>query len=376
MTEILTLNAGSSSLRAHIVDGDRVLADYGTESPVGSEEARAVLSEVMERASQVDAVGHRLVHGGSRLTEPTVVDDQALAAAESAAALAPLHVPPALELVRNVRERLPNVPQVLCPDTAFHAGMPEVSRTLPLPSAWRRRFGLRRYGFHGLSYAWAIRRTASLLNRPLGQLQILLAHLGGGGSVCAVRDGSSVDTSMSFTPLDGIPMTTRSGAVDPGLLIWLLEEQKLSVDELAEGLQRKSGLQGMSDDLSADTRVLVRAADNGNAAARLALDVYSQRVAQALAAMATCLDRVDAVVFTGEIGWDQHEVRTAICARLGILGVEGSLSGNRDDDGPVSAPDAAVPVLIVRTREELQIAGETAATLRLVREPHLTDEDS
>jgi acetate kinase len=367
LTTILTVNAGSSSLRAHLVDpaNERILSSAQAEEPPGSDAAMRALAQTLEckNAGKLDAVGLRLVHGGPHLREPTLVDDEVLKLVVQAASIAPLHVPPTLELVRQLRERLPDVPHVLCPDTAFHSDLPEVSRTLPLPREWRDRFGLRRYGFHGLSYGWASRRAAALLDRPLDDLQLLIAHLGGGGSVCAVRAGSSVDTSMCFTPLDGIPMTRRSGAVDPGLLMWLLSEKRLSLNELSEGLQQESGLLGLSDGLSADTRDLVRAARSGSQPARLAIDVYAYRVAQSLAGLAAALDRVDALVFTGEIGWDQPEVREAVCARLRILGIRPDLGGNRLDDGPVSRAGARIPVLVVETREELQIAAETAKVL-------------
>jgi hypothetical protein len=248
----------------------------------------------------------------------------------------------------------------------FHAGLPETAATYPLPADWRRRWGPRRYGFHGLSYAYAYatRRAAELLDRPADQLHIVLAHLGGGDSVCAVRDGRSVDTSMGFTPLDGVPMSTRSGTVDPGMLLWLLDDTRLSRDEMLDGLYHHAGLLGLSGDRSGDTRDLVAAAADGDQAAALALNVYTHRVRREIAAAATSLDRLDALVFTGEIGWDQPEVRRDICAGLGVLGVSIPAFANRDEDGPVHVPGVAVPVLVVQPREELQLALDTAAALR------------
>ncbi|MER7369622.1 acetate/propionate family kinase, partial [Nonomuraea wenchangensis] len=271
--------------------------------------------------------------------------------------LAPLHLPPALALLEAAREQLPAVPHVLCPDTAFHAELPEEAATYALPREWRERHGLRRYGFHGLSYAWAADRTAELLGRPLAELELLMAHLGGGCSACALSGGRSVDTSMGFTPLEGMPMSKRSGSVDPGMLTWLLAEGRLTLDELREGLERRSGLLGLSGS-SGDTRDLVAAERDGDRDAGLALRVFAHGVAREIAAAATSLPRVDALVFTGEIGWDQPEVREAVCRRLGPLGIEPPALGNRRDDGPVSAEGAAVPVLVVQVREELQLARE------------------
>jgi acetate kinase len=361
---VLTVNAGSHSLHLVHVDDDRpgTRLDQG-EAP-GSEEAAAAVRDFVAAHPAPSAVGHRLVHGGDLVIRPTVVDDQLRRSLDDVADLAPLHVPPALALLDVLRELLPDVPHVLCPDTAFHAGLPEHARTYPVPAEWRRRWGLRRYGFHGLSYAYATARVAELIGRPADQLQMVLAHLGGGDSVCAFRDGRSVDTSMGFTPLDGVPMSTRSGAVDPGMLLWLLDDSRLSRDEATDGLYHHAGLLGLSDGRSGDTRDLVAAAGEGDEAAALALAVYTHRVRREIAAAATSLDRLDALVFTGEIGWDQPEVRRDICAGIGLLGVSVPAFANRGDDGPIHLPGAAVPVLVVQPREEIQLARDTAAALR------------
>nr|WP_042192987.1 acetate/propionate family kinase [Kibdelosporangium sp. MJ126-NF4]CEL20490.1 Acetate kinase [Kibdelosporangium sp. MJ126-NF4]CTQ97714.1 Acetate kinase (EC 2.7.2.1) [Kibdelosporangium sp. MJ126-NF4] len=358
-TAVLTVNPGSHSLRLHVVDTgtEQVLASATSTDKPDSESAARTLGDLLDEVDQpVDAVGHRLVHGGPHLRSPTVVDDSAIEHARTAAALAPAHVPVTLEILEAARKKLPDVPHVLCPDTAFHAGLPDVSATYPLPEPWRREHGLRRYGFHGLSYAWATARAATVLNRPVESLHLLLAHLGGGCSVCAVREGSSVDTSMGFTPLAGVPMSTRSGSVDPGMLLWLLD--RIPADELRDGLYHRSGLLGLSGS-SGDTRDLVRAAADGDDRARLALDVFTRRVSQSLAAMAVALPTLDALVFTGEIGWDQPEVRQAICRDLTMLGVPANLAGgNPTTDDVLSSPLAPVQVLAVQPREELQIARE------------------
>ncbi|RVX40351.1 acetate kinase [Nonomuraea polychroma] len=362
---ILTVNAGSSSLRLDLVQGESVLdsahAEHAADPGTARDEVATFLGGHFDR--DIRAVAHRLVHGGDVVRTPTVADDETVAALGEVTSLAPLHLPPSLALLAAAREELPAVPHVLCPDTAFHAGLPAAAATYPLPREWRERHGLRRYGFHGLSYAWAADRVAELLGRPMAELELVLAHLGGGCSVCAVSGGRSLDTSMGFTPLEGVPMSKRSGSVDPGMLLWLLSEGHLSVDELSEGLERRSGLLGLSDGRSGDTRELVAAERDGDEAAALALSVFAHRVSREIAAVATSLTRIDALVFTGEIGWDQPEVREAVCDRLGLLGVRPPVSGNRHEDGPVSAYDAAVPIMVVQVREELQLARECLQVL-------------
>lgn len=362
---ILTVNAGSSSLRLDLVQGGSVLDSAHTERAVDPGSAGRELSAFLGGHFDRDirAVAHRLVHGGDVVRAPAIADDETAAALRGLIELAPLHLPPALALLDAARGQLPAVPHVLCPDTAFHASLPDEAAVYPLPPEWRDRYGLRRYGFHGLSCAWAADRASELLGRPLGELDLVLAHLGGGCSVTAVSGGRSLHTSMGFTPLDGLPMSRRSGSVDPGLLVWLLAPGRLSVAELSEGLERRSGLLGLSRGRSGDTRDLVAADRDGDDAAGLALRVFARRVAGEIAAAATSLRRIDALVFTGEIGWDQPEVREAVCRRLGLLGVQLPVLTGRHDDGPVSADGAAVPVLAVQVREELQLARECAQAL-------------
>ncbi|WP_422769163.1 acetate kinase [Plantactinospora sp. WMMC1484] len=359
---VLTVNAGSSSLRLDYVREGEVTDSLRRSEPPGSAAADRAVRDFVAAHDPPDAVGHRLVHGGDLVRTPTVLDEALRRSLDRLTTLAPLHLPPALHLLDQIRAEL-EVPQVLCPDTAFHAHLPAAAATYPLPARWRRQWGLRRYGFHGLSYAYALRRAANLLDRPADGLHLLLAHLGGGASVCAVRDGRSVDTSMGFTPLDGIPMSKRSGAVDPGMLLWLLEDDRLSLAELADGLNHRAGLLGLSGGLSDDTRDLVAAAPDDPTAA-LALTVYAHRVRRELAAAATSLDRLDALVFTGEIGWDQPEVRHDVCAGLRLLGVTPPEGGNVPADSVVSPPGAGVPVLVVEPREDLEVAAETLAALR------------
>ncbi|GAB1819991.1 acetate/propionate family kinase [Herbidospora sp. RD11066] len=343
--KVLTVNAGSSSLQLHLVStGGEVLASHRVEQAPTSADA---LLEFLDETP--DAVAHRLVHGGPIVREPVRASVELVDRLAEIADLAPLHLPPALKLIRASLEAI-DVPQVLCPDTAFHRAMPEVATTYPVPASWRERFGLRRYGFHGLSYAHALRRAGELTDAS----QMVLCHLGGGASVCAVRDGRSLDTSMGFTPLEGVPMSKRSGSVDPGMLLWLLDG-RLSLDDVRDGLENHSGLLGLSGGFSGDTRDLVKAGDT------FTLDVYCHRVAREIAAAATSLDRLDALVFTGEIGWDQPEVRAGVCRRLGLLGVREPVGGNRTEDGLIST--GGVPVLVIETREELQLAREAGFVL-------------
>ncbi|MFD7713213.1 acetate/propionate family kinase [Streptomyces sp. NPDC059785] len=360
---VLVVDAGSSSLHLAVLDAtDRTVAERDFDSAPGPGTADDVAAFLRD-APGIAAAGHRIVHGGPRLRGPVRLDDGVRGELDRAADLAPLHVPPALTALDAVRDRLPGIPHVVCLDTDFHRDLPEAATTYGLPREWTRRHGLRRYGFHGLSYAWALDRAAALLDRPAESLHVVLTHLGGGCSACAVRDGRSVDTTMGFTPLEGLVMSRRSGSVDPGLLLWLQTAQGMSAERLSDALNHKSGLLGLSG-TSGDTRDLVRARADGDEAAALALDVFVHHARRGIAGVAASLDRVDALVFTGEIGEDQPEVREAVCAGLGVLGVSGGLTpGNPGRDAVVSAPDAPVPVLVVPTGETARIARETRACL-------------
>ncbi|MFD7081943.1 acetate/propionate family kinase [Streptomyces sp. NPDC059918] len=363
---VLVADAGSSSFHLAIVDvHDRVLTTRDFDEPPGAGAgAGKMIGEFLTGAPPVDACGHRMVHGGPDVPRPTVVDTVVRARLQAAASLAPLHMPPALAALDAARRLLPRLPHVACPDTAFHHQLPDPARTYALPRELARRHGLRRYGFHGLSYAYALRRTAELLDRAPEDLQLLITHLGGGCSACAVRAGRSIDTTMGMTPPEGLPMSTRSGTVDPGMLLWLQTETGMDPDRLAHVLTRESGLLGISG-TSDDTRDLVRARATGDAAAALALDTFTLGVRRGVAAMAASLDHIDGLVFTGEIGEDQPEVREAVAAGLSVLGIAGGLTTPEPrQPAMVSRPGAAVPVLVVPTGEVPQIAVETRVCLR------------
>ena len=358
---VLVVNAGSSSLKLAVVDGQDRAEEQRLERWDGSGEQDAV-RDLLDRAGPVDAVGHRVVHGGPGHDGPALRDEALLDELEALTPLAPLHQPAALAGLRSVRELLPDVPSVACFDTAFHAGMPAAAATYALPAQWNARWGLRRYGFHGLSHSWASRRAAELVGRPVEELRLVSCHLGAGASVCAVVGGRSVDTTMGFTPLEGLAMATRSGSVDPGLLLWLLRSGEVPVDELADALEHRSGLAGLSG-TSGDLRDVLSAADGGDEAAALAYDVFLHRLVGSVGAMAAAAGGLDVLVLTGGIGERSSRVRIDLAGRLAHLGVQ---LGDQDDgrqDRDLSSPEAAARTVRVVSREDLQVARETRTLL-------------
>ena len=305
---------------------------------------------------RADAVGHRVVHGGPDLRAATVLDAGVVAAIEALTQLAPLHQPRALAGIRAVQAALPGVPAVACFDTAFHATLPAAAATYALPEDWRRRWPLRRFGFHGLSHQYAVRRAGELLGGPVPR-RIVTCHLGAGASLCAVLDGRSVDTTMGFTPLEGLVMNTRAGSVDPGLVLWLVNEAGLAPAEVAEGLERHSGLAGLSG-TSGDLRQI--------GAGTLAFGVYVHRLRREIAARAAALGGLDALVFTGGVGEHQPPVRAAAGAGLGFLGIDVDPDKNNavTGDGEIGAAGAPVRTLVVTAREDLEIGRQVRAVLR------------
>jgi acetate kinase len=301
----------------------------------------------------VDAVGHRIVHGGTRFREPVILDEDVMRELEDLVELAPLHQPKSLAAAAAVSAVLPEVPAVACFDTAFHATLPAAAATYALPAAWRERWELRRYGFHGLSHAWAARRSAQLLGRS--ELRLVTCHLGAGASLAAVRAGRCLDTTMGFTPLEGLVMATRSGSVDPGLLLWLLEREDVTVGEMAESLEHESGLLGLAG--TGDMREVVSGATGGEPDAELAFAVYVHRLRAGIAAMAAAIDGLDALVFTGGVGERAPAVRARAVADLGFLGVTVDPDANEQVNGDrdIGRPDARVRVLVVQSREDLEI---------------------
>lgn len=358
---VLVVNAGSSSVKLRLLGGaDELLAERDFDAP-RSRADPGELAGALGELGPADAVGHRIVHGGRRFRGPVAVDEDVVAALRELTDLAPLHQPKSLAALEAVGAALPGVPAVACFDTAFHSALPEAAATYPLPAAWRERWGLRRYGFHGLSHAYAARRAAALLGPAAGR--VVTCHLGAGASLAAVRDGRSVDTTMGFTPLEGLVMATRSGSVDPGLLLWLLEHEQLGERELADALEHGSGLYGLAG--TADMREVLARRAAGDDASCLALDVYLHRLRAGIAAMTAALGGLDALVFTGGVGERSAPVRAEACAGLGFLGValDPAANGAADGDADVSRAGAAVRTLVVPAREDLEIARQVRATL-------------
>lgn len=361
---VLVVNAGSASLKLQVLgDGDEVEAErYLDPWGGGAPGAATGVAEVLAGCDAVAAVGHRVVHGGER-SEAVEVTPGVLEELDALTPLAPLHQPRAVVGIEAAREALPGLPQVAAFDTAFHTTMPRAARTYALPAAWRASWGLRRHGFHGLSHAWAARRVPELVGEhPVRRL--VTCHLGGGGSLCAVLDGRSVDTTMGFTPLEGVVMKTRSGSVDPGMVLWLLREAGLSADELAQGLEREGGLAALSG-TSGDIREVLAAADRGDEAATSALDVYARSLRHAVAAMAASLGGLEVLAFTGGAGEHSTRLRALVCEGLGFLGV--GLDPERNDateaDGDVTGRSAGARTVVVTSREDLEIAAQVRALL-------------
>lgn len=362
---ILTVNAGSSSLKLRVLDAeDRVVCSRDSGS-VGDEAAlRDELAATLNEGGTVEAAGHRVVHGGPDFTGPTVLDPSVEDELDRLADLAPLHNPPAVAAMRALDALQPGLPAVACFDTAFHARMPAAAATYAVPAAWTERWPLRRYGFHGLSHAYASRRAAELLGRPLEELRIVTAHLGAGASLAAVEGGRSVETTMGFTPLEGLVMATRSGSVDPGLLLWVQRHGGLDPEEMERALDREAGLLALSG-RSGDMREVIAGVDEGDARCRLAFDVYVHRLAGGIAAMAAAMGGLDALVFTGGVGENSPRVRAAAAAATGFLGVglDAEANAGNQEDRLVSPSGAATATLVVAAREDLEIAAQVRAAL-------------
>jgi acetate kinase len=302
------------------------------------------------------------VHGGSEFVEPVRIDAHVVRRLRALTDLAPLHQPKSLHGLELVGRELPDVPAVACFDTAFHARIPAAATTYALPREWRARWDLRRFGFHGLSHEYASRRAAELSGRPLDGFRVVTCHLGAGASLAAVREGVSVDTTMGFTPLEGLVMATRSGSVDPGLILWLEEHTGMPTSELASALEHRSGLLGLAG--TADMKAILQAEAAGDEEAALAVEVYLHRLRGGIAAMAAALDGLDALVFTGGVGERSAAIRSRAAACLAFLGVE--LDPQRNEQAPdaeIGSADAPVRAFVVEAREDLQIARDVRRTL-------------
>jgi acetate kinase len=358
------VNAGSSSLKLRVVDELGSVVD-SADFP-GGETGTGALAEVVAAFEAVDAIGHRVVHGGTRFTSGVRLTAEALSGIRDLTSLAPLHQPPALAAIDALTAALPDVPQVASFDTAFHATLPPAASTYAVPSAWRERWDVRRYGFHGLSHAYASRRVAELLDREGDDgLRVVTCHLGAGASLTAVLGGRSVDTTMGFTPLEGLVMATRSGTVDPGLVLWLSTQQGLPPAEITEALERQSGLLGLGG--TSDMRAILDGARDGEHGAVLAREVYLHRLRASIAALTASLGGLDAIAFTGGVGERSAEIRAMAADGLGFLGIALDPGANDaatgDDDAEIGAPDAVVRAFVIPAREELEIAREVRRVL-------------
>jgi len=391
---VLVLNSGSSSVKFALLlpgTGERLMGGIGerlgtpeallrvqwfpapaTEERLPGGTHRAVVARVLDHLAEAghsDAellgAGHRVVHGGEQFTSSILVDDAVIAALRSYSYLAPLHNPANLAGIEAVRGALPDLPQVAVFDTAFHQTMPPRAFRYAVPEEWYKRYGVRRYGFHGISHRFVSERAAAMLGRSPRELRLVTAHLGNGCSATAVRDGVSVDTTMGLTPLEGLVMGTRSGDVDPGLIGYLAGRTGMNVDELTQALNADSGLQGLSG-VGNDMRAVVDSAADGNERAQLALDVFVHRLSKAIAALVVGLQRLDALVFTGGIGENSAVVRSLVLSRLGFLGLAEDAGANADHGrhtgGRVSLA-GPVLALVVPTDEEFLIARDTASVI-------------
>ena len=396
--KILVINAGSSSLKYQLMDPDteEVFAkglcerigidgrlthkipasdakyEFDIAMPTHAEAIQSVLDAltspshgVIKTMDEIDAVGHRVVHGGEAFAKSVVIDNTVMAALESCIPLAPLHNPANITGIRACQEVLPGKPMVAVFDTAFHQTMPPRAFIYAIPYEYYAENHVRRYGFHGTSHLYVSRRAAAMLNRPIEELKIVTCHLGNGSSVCAIDGGKSIETSMGFTPLDGLPMGTRCGAIDVSIIEYMMETHNLSIEEVMNILNKKSGVLGVSG-VSSDFRDLEKAAEEGNKRARLAIDMFCYKTTKRIASASAAMGGVDAVVFTAGVGENSASLRAQIVENLAFMGIKIDPEKNnvRGVEADISAADATVHTLLIPTNEELVIAQDTA---RLVK---------
>ena len=395
---VLVINCGSSSLKFQLINAEteKVLAKGLCErigidgrltyQPAGGEKEKSDLAMpthteaiqfvidaltnektgVVKSLDEIGAVGHRLVHGGEKFASSVVITDEVKKAVEECNDLAPLHNPANLIGVAACEKLMPGTPMVAVFDTAFHQTMPEKAYMYGLPYEYYEKYKVRRYGFHGTSHSFVSKRAAEILGVPYDQTKTIVCHLGNGSSVSAVLNGKSVDTSMGLTPLEGLVMGTRSGDIDPAILEFIAKKENLDIDGLMDVVNKKSGVYGLSGNLSSDFRDLWDAADAGNEKAKVALEVFAYRVAKYVGAYVAAMNGVDNIVFTAGIGENDHGVRELVLGYLGYLGIEIDEEANntRGQEIMISKPGSKVNVLVIPTNEELAIARETVALLK------------
>lgn len=391
--KILVINCGSSSLKYQLIDMDneKVLAK-GLSERIGIEGSRikhetigkdeiviekpmSNHKEVLELVlkilvdpvngaiksmDEIDAVGHRVVHGGEKFATSVKIDDEVMNALNECIGLAPLHNPPNIMGIEACKELMPNTPMVGVFDTAFHQTMPKSNYIYPLPYELYEKYGIRKYGFHGTSHKYVSLKAAELLNKDIEDLKIITCHLGNGASLCAVKNGKSIETSMGFTPLGGLAMGTRCGNIDPAIVPFLMANENLNIDDINTLLNKKSGVLGISG-VSSDFRDIEKAAKDGNDKAELALDVFCNKVKEYIGAYAAIMGGLDVVVFTAGIGENSIEIREKICDGLEFMNIELDKEKNnvRGENAIVSKDTSKVKILVVPTNEELMIARET-----------------
>ncbi len=392
---VLVINCGSSSLKFQLInseteavlakglcerigiDGSLTYQPAGGEKnkedkamPTHNEAIQFVIEAltnpetgVVKSLDEIGAVGHRIVHGGEKFAQSAVITEEMLKAVEECNDLAPLHNPANLIGVAACKKVMPNTPMVGVFDTAFHQTMPEKAYMYGLPYEYYENYKIRRYGFHGTSHSFVSKRMAEILDRPYDNLKTIVCHLGNGASICAVENGKSVDTSMGLTPLEGLVMGTRSGDIDPAILEFLAKKEDMDIVELMSMLNKKSGVYGLSNNLSSDFRDLGAGAAEGNKPAQIALDVFCYRVAKYVGSYVAAMNGVDAIAFTAGIGENDGYVREMVCSYLGYLGIEIDAEANkaRGEETKISTADSKVQVYVVPTNEELAIARETVA---------------
>jgi acetate kinase len=348
--------AGGAKLKKNVIAPDhdaamKVVIDVLTDPDKG----------ILKDVSEISAVGHRIVHGGERLTKPTLVNDATMRELEHCIDLAPLHTRAHIMGINACLKVMGDIPQVIVVDTAFHMTLPGYAFMYGIPYEYYEKYSVRKYGFHGTSHMYVSRRAAAILNQPLETLKTITCHLGNGASVDAVTGGKAIDTSMGFTPLAGLLMGTRSGDIDPAVVTYIMEKENISPEHANhEFLNKESGLLGVSG-LSSDMRDIVRAMNEGHERAKLAFDMFCYRVQKYIGAFMVAMEGLDALVFTAGIGENQGEVREAICKRLEFLGVKLDLEKNKrpKQEMIISTPDSKINVLVIPTNEELVIARET-----------------
>lgn len=355
---VLAVNAGSSTIKLSLIGpADETIAERELESTGEGADLDGISAALADLGS-ADAVGHRIVHGGTRFTDAVRIDAEVESALRELTDLAPLHQPRSLAALDAVSGLLGNLPAVACFDTAFHATIAPAASTYALPADWRARWPLRRFGFHGLSHAWIARRAAELVDGEREDLRIVSCHLGAGASLCAISAGHSIDTTMGFTPMEGLVMATRSGSIDPGILLWLADG-RLSRRAIAKGLEHQAGLLALAG--RADMREVLALADGGDGRAALALDVYSHRLRACIGEMAVSLGGIDVLAFTGGIGQNAPAVRALALEGLGFLGLglDETRNSAASADADVTADGASARVLVIEAREDLEIARQT-----------------